>query len=278
MRSIKFLLALLCIGFVNFGLAANGEVVILDYHTFLGHGQSSIDYSMEEFGAQLDRIAAMGYKFVSLEDAIAGNIEGKANVVITIDDGNHSTYHAFIEVLKPRGIKPELFIYPAIVDRRHFALTSDQIRELQDDGCGIGAHGYYHEYMTEKAWESNPDKVRIEFEKPGAALERITGKRPALFAYPFGVGSPQAEEGLKAQGYEWGFSADDKIVPVRFDDPELPRYAVPRTIVYHWSVPIVMRHLAARLKSGQPETQPTAAPMKPEATSEPSIPTEAPKE
>ena len=48
--------------------------------------------------------------------------------------------------------------------------------------------------------------------------------------------------------YAWSFAADDKVVPVRFDDLSLDHMAVPRTIVYRWNLERVMATLAARAK------------------------------
>ena len=67
---------------------------------------------------------AMGYRFVRLEDALAGRISGTNNLVLTIDDGNHSVYPMVKHVLAPRRIPAFLFVYPGIIDSRRFAFTS----------------------------------------------------------------------------------------------------------------------------------------------------------
>ena len=229
-------------------LSATGQVVILDYHTFIGNGKSGLDYTLADLGAQLDRMISLGYRIVSLDDAIAGKVEGRANIVITIDDGNLSSYAACKEVFEVRGIRPELFIYPFIIGRNRHALSPTQLKELADDGCGVGAHGFYHEYMTAKAYAKDPWKVMIEVTRPAPALERLLNTRPRLFAYPFGVGCPQVERALRDAGYEWAFSASDKLSEVDFSDPVLDHYNVPRTIVYHWNRDKIFSYLAARLK------------------------------
>lgn len=246
--------------FIRLGLAAlvlssalaagaAGQVVILDYHTFLGSANSSLDYTLADLGDQLDRIAALGYRFVSLDDAIAGRVEGKANIVITIDDGNHSIYAACKKVFEARGIKPELFIYPFIIGRDRYALTPDQLKELDGDGCGVGAHGFYHEYMTAKAYERDRGKVMIEVTRPGPALDRLVGRQPTFFAYPFGVGCRPVEDALRDVGYQWAFSASDKVSEVDFSDPGLDHFNVPRTIVYHWNKKAIFKFLEQRLRS-----------------------------
>ena len=231
----KPLAILIGVALLQFALAAEGKVVILDYHTFLGTGVSNIDYSEKELAEDLDTMTAMGYKFVSLDDAVSGRIEGKANIVITIDDGNHSIYEAFKDVFEPRGIKPYLFVYPAIVlGHVRYALTPERLQALAQAGCGIGAHGYHHDPVTDKAWARDPKDFMAEISRPGPALAKILGAAPTMFAYPFGVYSPRAQEALAAAGYSWAFAADDGVRPVSFDDPTLDHFAVPRTITYRY--------------------------------------------
>jgi len=228
--AIAVALLLLCIS-----ARATGKVVILDYHSFLGNGKSGLDYSKKELGDELDAIAAMGYKFVSLEDAIAGKIAGSSNVVVTIDDGNHSVYRAVKDVFEARGIKPFLFVYPAaIMGRSRFAITTEQLKELAADGCGVGAHGYFHLPLSDKAYAKDPKAFNIEIQRPGPALGKMLGEAPTLFAYPYGVCGKKAEDDVAAAGYSWAFLADDKIRQVSFDDPKLDRMAVPRTITYRY--------------------------------------------
>jgi peptidoglycan/xylan/chitin deacetylase (PgdA/CDA1 family) len=223
---------------------AAGKVVILDYHTFLGDGKSNIDYSEKELAEDLDELSAMGYKFVTLEDAIAGRIEGKANIVITIDDGNHTVFTAFKDVFEPRGIKPYLFVYPAIVmGHVRYALTPEKLILLAAAGCGVGAHGYYHNPVTEKAYAKDPKAFMTEIIRPGPALAKILGAQPTAFGYPFGVYSDRAEKELASAGYSWAFTADEKVKYVSFADPSLDRMAVPRTITYRYQRKALLKAL-----------------------------------
>jgi peptidoglycan/xylan/chitin deacetylase (PgdA/CDA1 family) len=224
------------------GARASGTVIILDYHSFTGKG-TSLDYTEKELSAQLDRFASLGYGFVSMRDAIEGRIEGSRNLVITIDDGNHTVYPTYLHVMKPRGIKPLLFIYPAIIGKLPYALTEAHLKEFVADGCIIGAHGYNHEYLTHKAYVADPQKVAREINKPGPVLESMLGKPVKLFGFPFGVSSPEAQSLLKAAGYDWAFLAGGEIHSVNFADPALDHYAVPRTIVFHSNIDAIYKTL-----------------------------------
>ena len=242
-KTAAFILASLL--FLIRPVPADGKVIILDYHTFLGNGKSNLDYSETELAGQLDAIKAMGYQFVSLDDAISGRIEGKANIVITIDDGNHTVFPAFKDVFEPRGIKPYLFIYPAIVTGHvRYALTPEKLLLMAQAGCGIGAHGYHHNAVTDKTWARDPKDFMTEIKRPGPVLAKILGTAPTMFGYPFGVYSRRAEDAVAAAGYSWAFAADDKVRQVSFDDPALDHFAVPRTITYRYNRKAMMNALA----------------------------------
>lgn len=245
--------AVLCLGLgiVTPLFASDSEVVILTYHSFLGSGTSSLDFSIAEFARQLDDFSALGYRFVSLGELLAGSVTGRNNILVTIDDGNHSISKAYAEVFAPRSIRPTLFIYPSVPGRSKFALSREALRKLSDDGCDIAAHGFYHEYLTPKAFAANPAKCRIEIERPAQAIAAITGKPVVAFGYPFGVGSPEAERLLAGQGYAWAFTAGNTLAPVDFSSSGLDHYAVPRTIVYRWNIKFILAGLARRAQADQ---------------------------
>lgn len=226
-----------------------GSVVILDYHSFLGKKGDNLDFSPAELAAQLDEMAALGYRFVSLEDVVEGRVAGRANIAITIDDGNRSVYRAWREVLEPRGIRPALFIYPAIIlSGQPYALEPGEVVELARGGCVIGAHGYNHNPVSDRAWEKSRKAYWNEIALPAQAIAGITGLVPALYAYPFGTASGRAEKDLAAADYEWAFTADADFGPVDPADPGLDRMAVHRTIVYRWNYPKLLKALADNLK------------------------------
>jgi len=230
-------------------LAAAGKVLILDYHTFLGTRTSTIDFSPAEFAGQLDRFLALGYRFVSLEDAIAGRIEGEMNLALTIDDGNHTVFQAETEVILPRNIPSTLFIYPAVIWSTPHFLRQEQLRALMQRGCAVGAHGYHHNYMSAKAYARDPADVRDEAARPAASLLRLTGQSPSLFAYPFGVAGQEAVDAVRKAGYSWAFLADDHFTFVDPSDPALDHWRVPRTIVYRWNRAALFTFLEKRAAS-----------------------------
>lgn len=225
---------------------AASQLIILDYHSFLGSGKSSLDFSPQEFASQIDRFIALGYHFVSLPEALDGKIQDDNNLVLTIDDGHRTDWTVFMEVLKPRHIPVTLFIPAFSIRHDKHLLSIDQLRELYIEGCTIGAHGYFHNSMTTEAYEKNSASVLTEAMRPGPAIAAIIGAKPLLFAYPFGAAGAAGKAAVQRAGYAWAFAAGSKIIPVRFDDPALDHFNVPRTIVYRWNIESILRTLAAR--------------------------------
>ncbi len=226
---------------------ASGSVVILDYHSFLGNGTSSLDFSPEELAAQMDRFASLGYRFISLEDALSGNLEGDNNIAITIDDGHRTDMVAYLNVLKPRHIPVTLFIPGFSVGHDAHLLTVSQLQTLLLAGCTIGAHGFYHNYMSSKAFEANPASVLTEANRPRMAIAAKLGQLPDFFAYPFGGAGPEAKAAVQRAGFSWAFAASAKMSEVYPDDPALDHFHVPRTIVYRWSVRGLLSYLKTRM-------------------------------
>jgi len=238
MKLLKYLFVV-CFIILPITIFANGSVFILDYHTFLGPAKttSTLDYTVDELAGQLDAIKALGYTFVTLDDCLSNKLNGNANILITIDDGNHSIAEAIDKVLLPRGIRPVLFVYPAIVKGNvRYAIKADSLKAWVEKGVDLGSHGYNHMPMSEKSFAKDPVQFMKEVRLPGPALQKLTGVTPHVFGYPFGVSSQTAQTEVAKAGYSWAFEADDTLHPVRFDDPSLNHMAVPRTIVYTWNL------------------------------------------
>ncbi|MFA6507807.1 MAG: polysaccharide deacetylase family protein [Treponemataceae bacterium] len=217
-------------------IIADPSVFILDYHTFIGKANNGLDFSPAEFIKQLDRFEKLGFKWVSLDDAIAGKVEGYKNLVLTIDDGNHSVPAVVKDILKPRGIVPTLFVSAGLVLKEPFTIKPDTVKEMAGLGCIIGTHGYTHQYMTGKAFAANPDMVKKEISKPGPIISEMLGKPQIYFAYPYGVLATGKESLVAAAGYQFGFSANGNLVPINFQSAGYNRYDVPRTIVYKGNI------------------------------------------
>jgi len=211
--------------------AMGDRAFILCWHTFLGIPSLDTDFSKAEAGAQLDALLALGYRFVDLEDALAGRIEGRLNLVATMDDGHRSVPDGVEAVFLPRGIRPALFVYPAIIGNIPSAMDDAALHRLQKSGCAVGAHGYHHLFVTEELWEKDREEFKKEIYKAKDKTEALSRLPVLMYAYPYGAYSPVTITEVKKAGYAWGLTAGRGFVYAEeaLNSPfEIPRIVVTR--------------------------------------------------
>jgi len=198
---LSLLLGLVCPAYAT----PPAKVCVLVYHSFLDKPSLNRDVSLAELARQLDELKAKGYRFVSYADLEAGRVTGDHNILVSIDDGNLSVWKAYQQVFKPRGIRPLLGIYPAIIGKKSYALSWDQLRALSKAGCGIASHGYYHGKLDEAFYRQHPKEFSDEVRLSKQTLERELGLRVTAFVCPYGVTSAPLRQQLKQAGYEAAF-------------------------------------------------------------------------
>ena len=210
MKNISKLLIISILFFAAAGPLYSKGVHILCYHTFLER-KDPYSFAVNQFKDQLVQLKNSGFKFVSFEDIINDRIEGNKNILISIDDGHKTVYQAYFTIMKPMGIKPLLGIYPAIISRQNYAMTWEQVKELSDEGCYIASHGYYHMYLSEKYYKSDPAGFKKEIYHSKKILEEKLNKKIETMVYPFGVYSDIAISELKNAGYKYGMTIIAKM-------------------------------------------------------------------
>jgi peptidoglycan/xylan/chitin deacetylase (PgdA/CDA1 family) len=229
--------------------SARADLYVLCYHSFLGKTNVPYDFTIEELKAHLDYFKQKGFRFVSYRDLMSGNISGKKNILVSIDDGNHSVFKAYHEVFKPMGIKPLLAIYPNIIGKKEYVMNWAQLKSLVDDGCDIAAHGYFHLKLNKKLYEQNRRDFLQEITKSKKMLEEKLGITITSFAYPFGIAIEETVKTLRDAGYKTGFTIVGKAMHLPLERNNaymLPRFMLTR--------PLAKSHIAhiARL-AGSPE-------------------------
>ncbi|MFN3661037.1 MAG: polysaccharide deacetylase family protein, partial [Brevinematales bacterium] len=191
---------------------------------FSMHLSHSSNFVPGVFREHLEMLRKSGYRFVSWEDIVKTNIEGRKNILLTIDDGNVSVRN-IEDILDEFGIKPILFVYPAIVGRVKYALTWDDIQRFHQKGWTIGAHGYYHLYVNKKLYDEDRAGFLREIVLSRQVIEKKIGISVTPFGYPFGVYSPITIETLQKEKYDYGFTLVGKpALWPPFDPYQIPRY------------------------------------------------------
>lgn len=215
------------------------QVPILCYHQVRNwkptDGKVGKDYivEIENFKNHIKMLVDSGYNTILPDQLYAYLNEGKPlpkkPIMLTFDDTDLDQFTVVNPLLKKHGYKAVYFIMTVSIGKKgKFVdyMSSDQIKQLSDEGNVIGSHTYDHKNFKKyegKDWEEQLDK-------PTKRLEEITGKKIDYFAYPFGLWNSQGIPELKKRGFKMAFALADKR------DPNEPLYTVRRIIASgYWS-------------------------------------------
>jgi peptidoglycan/xylan/chitin deacetylase (PgdA/CDA1 family) len=167
--------------------AADHAVVVM-YHRFGEDAYSATNIEIEQFESHLAELRSGRYHVMPLEEIVAALKNGTPlpdrAVAITIDDAFTSVYREAWPRLKAEGLPFTLFIATDPLDRGSpDYMTWDQVRELAADGVTIGSQTASHPHMP----DLSPAAMREELRRSNERFEVALGKKPALFAYPYGA-------------------------------------------------------------------------------------------
>ena len=151
------------------------------------------------------------------------SFESQSNEVwLTIDDGPTDDTQAILDSLDERGVKATFFVKGSLAARR-----PDLIRLMLARGHAVANHSQTH--PSGSFWCLLPPAISAQVDQCSAALESITGGRPALFRAPVGMKNPFVHPVLARRGLTligWSVRGFDSFG----DDVErVVRRIVPRT-------------------------------------------------
>ncbi len=181
--------------------AADSAVIIM-YHRF-GEGKyPSTNITLDQIDDHIRELTSGPYTVWPLRRIVetlrAGGPLPDRTVGISIDDGFVSVAAEAWPRFKKAGLPFTLFTATDYHDQPiQGYLTWDQIREMaRDPLVDFGHHSASHPHMADVPAETN----RAEIEKAFKAWEEKIGRRPVLFAYPFGEASGQAIAAVREAG------------------------------------------------------------------------------
>jgi peptidoglycan/xylan/chitin deacetylase (PgdA/CDA1 family) len=178
------------------------------------------------------------YNLISFED-YKNNIgidPNRLNLILALDDGYRSWHTVGLPVFREFDVRPFLFVnsdFVGLSDPHAFdycvkkistwteaSLNWQELRELQEAGADIGAHGCGHEDMSSPA---NRDILDQVVQSDQLVLQTQLGVPPLGFAYPFGRYDDAGVEALRRAGYEYGFSTRSGFLDASSEKLALPR-------------------------------------------------------
>jgi peptidoglycan/xylan/chitin deacetylase (PgdA/CDA1 family) len=215
------------------------------------------------FARQLDQVAAQGFRFVGLSEALSA-LRGEAPeddrlALVTFDDCYPSVLAAGLPVLRSRDIPAVAFAVSGRTtnewDRRHGArelplLDADGLRSLREGGIEIGAHSRTHPSLRGLDARALADEVVGSVDD----LERLGFPRPRAFAYPHGEYDDAGRAAVRDAGLDAAFSVRMAIARP-FDD----LFAIPRIEMTPFDVGWQLRTKLAAAKAPAPVARRVAA-------------------
>ena len=160
---------------------------VVTFHSIDDSG-SVLSFAPRAFEQLIERFAASATPVVTFEELLRRD----DGITITFDDGMRSVHQHALPVLRAHGFPAHIFLTTSRVGqdigwpaqpRRFDMLDWKQVGQCAQSGLHIECHTVTHPDLRELPAQ------RIVEECAGAddAIERHTGRRPTLMAFPFGL-------------------------------------------------------------------------------------------
>ena len=206
--------------------AADSAVVVM-YHRFGEAAYPSTNITIEQFEAHIEELTSGQYTVLPLPEIVASLRAGRSlperTIGISIDDAYLSVHTEAWPRLKKAGLPFTLFVATNPVDQgvRGY-MNWQQIAQLAADGITIGSQTASHLHMPRAGAERN----RRELERSNARFVDKLGRRPNLFAYPYGEAGLEAMVAVRESGFAAAFGQHSGAFGSGDDFFFLPRFAL----------------------------------------------------
>ncbi|MDE0060206.1 MAG: polysaccharide deacetylase family protein [Defluviicoccus sp.] len=209
--------------------AASSAVVFM-YHRFGENTLPSTNTTIAQLDAHIQTLKSGRFTVLPLPQIVAAIREKRQlpdrTVGLSVDDAFRSLYDEGWPRLRQAGLPFTLFVATDPIDRgfRNY-MGWDQIRELAAAGVTIGSQTASHPHMPLLP----PGKNADELARSNRRFEQELGKRPVLFAYPFGEISSAARSEVDKAGFVAAFGQHSGVLYPDADHLYLPRFAMNET-------------------------------------------------
>ena len=224
-----FLYILISFVFLNqksFSEPYDSSASILLYHRFGESKFPSTSISIEQLEKHIEILSKPEYNVMRLENIASAITRGESlpdkTVAITIDDAFKSIYTVAWPKLRDANLPFTVFVSTDTIDKKYSSMMNwAQIKELHDSGVTIGNHLSTHESMINL--ESKVWKEKIDYAQK--RLTEVLGKKPLLFAYPYGEANNDMKSFLRERGYTAAFGQHSGVASEWLDPFFLPRFS-----------------------------------------------------
>ena len=169
-----------------------GDLGVLLYHR-VGDGPGEIELPVDRFERHLEALVHAG-GVRSIDEALA---DARGGIVITFDDGYRDFHERVVPLLVRYRVPAVLYLATGLVrdEQRgepgaQDGLTWSQLGEAVASGLvTVGAHTHTHRALSRATEQVAEDEMR----RSKDLIEDRLGVACRHFAYPFAVGSPEAD-------------------------------------------------------------------------------------
>lgn len=233
---LKGLLLALCL-FSSAAMATDSiRVPILTYHNFDPSNPGSMGITTARFEEQLKWLKDNDYTVIPLQELV-GYLQGarssipEKSVVITADDGRLSVYTYMWPLVRKYNIPVTLFIYPSSISNAKYAMTWEQLKELQKTGqFDIQGHTHWHPNFKQEKKRLSAEGYQKVLDAQFAFAKKVVdgklGTNITLLAWPFGIYDPHLEDEASKAGYAMAFSIDARHASKEENRMTQPRYMI----------------------------------------------------
>jgi peptidoglycan/xylan/chitin deacetylase (PgdA/CDA1 family) len=166
----------------------------------------ALTVSPEQFDAEMGALARDGLEAISVDQYVLRlKLREPTDrvVLVTFDDGYSDQYRYAVPILARYGYSGTFFVNTATIGR-HNHLSWEQLRDMEDEGMSIEAHGVDHVDLAALP------PARQEFEIDGcvASLREHLREPVVAFAYPSGAFDAVTMRIVASDGIALGFTTD----------------------------------------------------------------------
>ncbi len=159
-----------------------------------------IRYVLREslFARQLEWIASVGCRGVSVGQARRQAFDAPGQIVITFDDGCGSDWTIAAPNLLERGFGATFYVVSRWIGRRAGFLGSAELRELSHAGFEVGSHSATHAFLP----DLDDAGLRRELVESKQDIEDVLGRPVTHFSCPGGRVNRRVADAARNAGYE----------------------------------------------------------------------------
>jgi peptidoglycan/xylan/chitin deacetylase (PgdA/CDA1 family) len=210
------------------------QVPMLVYHRFGPVVADSMTVTTPVFESHLQYLREHDYTVIPLQQFVAYRLDKASplpprSVVITVDDGHRSVYTHMFPLVKRYRVPVTLFIYPSAISNAAYAMTWEQLQELQETGLfTVQSHSYWHPNFKREKKRLSPAHyeklVRKQLTLSKETLEQKLGIQVDMLAWPFGIYDDELIEQAVEAGYRAAFTLERRHASMSDHVMALPRY------------------------------------------------------